>query len=502
MNKRRFRPLPWLPAILALIFLAGSVAPGVCSEQLTVELKVGGSEFLRIGHPANRISVVSPDVVEATLVGGNEIWLRGKKPGQTDVVLWEGDKRRTLLEATVVPDIAQLKRKIHELYPDEAVEVHATSSGVVLAGTVSGPEVVEQILRLARTFFPESQTPGSGGTSVTNLLRIGGIQQVLLEVKFAEVTRDSQREFQAALGLINQGRELQAAAGVGSLGVTSGGVLAGVDEGSLLLNFAGNGAANLFVNIRNLSTALRFLETEGLARILAEPRLVTQSGQEASFLAGGEFPIPVLQGTSAGTNTVTVEYRDFGVTLRFTPVVLSDGRISLRVSPSVSEITDSGLQIPTGVKTGGKDTVFSVPSLSTRRLDTTVQLYDGQTLALAGLLRDDLRETIQKVPALGDLPILGALFRSSGFTQNKTDLLVAVTPHLVKSNREGTLAYPGEMIQIPNRFEFYLEGRLEGRRSPEDQSAFGQHAFTPPKFAGERQGGLEGDFGHQPIPVR
>jgi pilus assembly protein CpaC len=264
-----------------------------------------------------------------------------------------------------------------------------------------------------------------------------------------------------------------------------------VDAGSLLLNFAGN-PANIFLNIDDFTAALNFLESEGMARILAEPKLITQSGKEASFLAGGEFPIPVPQ----DNNTVTIEYKEFGVALRFTPVVLSDGKISLRVAPSVSDIASSST-IPSGIV--GAD--FIVPNLTTRKLETTVQLYDGQTLALAGLLQDSLRESVSKVPGLGDLPIIGALFRSTSYLQDKTDLLIAVTPHLVKANKEGTLRFPGENVNPPNRFEFYLEGRLEGRRSPNEASTLSRHSFAPTAAPGVSQGGLEGVFGQESISV-
>jgi len=347
---------------------------------------------------------------------------------------------------------------------------------------------------------------GRSGGGVTNLLVVGGVQQVMLEVKFAEVVRGSGKDWQAALGLKNLGSSLTGVAGVGNAltpvtvkgfpGRLVDGTQGIVEDlsadaliqrtGSLVLHFAGN-PANIFVHIHNLTAALNFLETEGLARVLAEPRLVTQSGQEASFLAGGEFPIPVPQ----DNQRITIEYKDFGVALRFTPVVLANGEISLRVAPTVSQIASSSM-IPAGIV----GTNFVVPNLSTRKVETTVQLYDGQTLALAGLLQDNLREEVKKVPGLGDLPILGSLFRSSSYQQEKTDLLVAVTPHLVKANKEGSLQFPGENMQLPNRYEFYLEGRLEGERAASPVSGLSSHDFRQPLPA--KKGGLEGDFGHKP----
>ena len=217
---------------------------------------------------------------------------------------------------------------------------------------------------------------------------------------------------------------------------------------------------------------------ESLARLLAEPRLVTQSGQEASFLAGGEFPYQTVS-----DQDVSINFKEFGVGLKFTPIVGSDGMVTLRVSPSVSEITQL-VETSTGPQ----------PVLSTRKLNTTVRLRDGQTLVLAGLLQDDLREIVSKVPLLGDIPVLGTLFRSSSYQEKKTDLLIAVTPHIVTPVREGDISYPGEFVKAPSRMEFYLEGRLEGRRTAEDPSLLSQHSFiTEAAIDG---GGMEGDFGH------
>ena len=409
--------------------------------------------------------------------------------------------------------------------------------GIVLTGTVSSPEVVEQVLRLAQNYLPredvnsekggsnttgmsvfggkvdESSGGGTGhsGNGIVNLLKIAGPQQVMLEVKVAEVTRNWDRELKAGIGLEGLGKDFTGAVGTGNVftpienaavnidfpgapeqsGIFKGAIDGLIQNpGSLFLNFAGN-AANIFLHIDNFQTALSFLETNGLARTLAEPRLVTMSGQEASFLAGGEFPIPVPQ----DLNTITIEYKEFGVALRFTPVVLGDGRIRLRVAPSVSEIASTSV-IPAGIQ----GTNFIVPNLSTRRLDTTVEMYDGQTLALAGLLQDNLRETIDKIPGLGDIPILGALFRSSQYRQQKTDLLIAITPHMVKPVKEGSLKFPGEFLKPPNAYEFYLEGRLEGKRPFDEQSAFGRHDFHADNAASPlKEGGLDGNFGFQPV---
>lgn len=501
-----------LPAICFLglfclaLFSGTAVADDI--EHLTLDVNIGGSELVEIREPSQRMKILisNGDIIGARPLRPNlvNIYNLGKKIGFSRVTVWDDASRqvRAIIDVSVNLDLTPLKQRISELFPNEDIKVHASETGVVLSGTVSGAEVVEQVIRLTETFLPKKAEASAGGTGtgesgrgITNLLRVGGIQQVLLEVKFAEVTRSSGREWQAALGFNGLGDNSGVVAGVGGIsGDLSGGEFTGT-LGSVLLNFANftaSNPANIFVQMGDFTSALRFLEDEGLARILAEPRLVAISGQEASFLAGGEFPIPVPQ----GDETTSIEFKEFGVSLRFTPVVMSDGKISLRVAPSVSDVVETTL-----ISSGGVN--FEVPNtLTTRKLETTVQLHDGQTLALAGLLQDSLRETVTKIPGLGDLPIIGALFRSTGYTQSKTDLLIAVTPHLVKPTKEGSITFPGEYMQPPSQLEFYLEGRLEGRRFPEDPSAMSRHSFTPPPQMTEAAGGLEGEFGHEPTSAQ
>ncbi|MEN8135418.1 MAG: type II and III secretion system protein family protein [Thermodesulfobacteriota bacterium] len=497
-----------LLTVFGLLFSTGATTTEL--DRQTLQLKLGGSDVIKTIAPFKRVTIADPAIADVVILSPMEIYVYGKKVGFTSMMLWEAGQDKTVLDVVISLDVTALKEQLFELYPDEKVEVYASETGVVLSGTVSGPEVVEQVLRLTRAFLPvEAEGGGTGsgsgrsGSGITNLLRVGSNQQVMLEVTFAEVSRNSGRDLQVGMGLNNMGTDLgndfsRGAAGVGPLNIANNGIPFGEDPlnpgtnlfqatGSLLFNFINN-PANIFVEIDHFTAALHFLESEGLARTLAEPRLVTQSGQEASFLAGGEYPIPVPSGTTV--NAITIEFKEIGVGLSFTPVVMSDGKISLRVAPSVTTITDT---VPAATGSG------EVPILSTRKLDTTVQLHDGQTLALAGLLQENMREVVSKVPLLGDLPILGALFRSTNYVEEKTDLLIAVTPHLVKPVPEGSLKFPGENIQNPNRYEFYLEGRLEGRRSDDDESIIKRHNFSEMPTEAARVGGLEGDFGYQPV---
>lgn len=491
--------------------LSAEVASANNAERKTFELRKGGSELVKTEYAFKRISVADPNIADVLVLSPKEFYVYGKQVGFTSMILWDEKQSRTLVDVLVSVDPTALKKKIHELFPKEDISVTSSETGVVLAGTVSGPEVVEQVLRLTERFLTKqaeakkgSAGTGQSGGGITNLLKIAGPQQVLLEVKFAEVSRKSGRDLQAGFGLKGLGSDfagnigtknvlqpfnhiLDADKGLGghtyvpgsNSMLTDGGVLGSVqDVGSLLLNLAGQ-ATNVFINIDNFSLALNFLEAEDLARVLAEPRLVTQSGQEASFLAGGEYPYPI----DNGTDGIEIAFKEFGVGLKFTPIVQSDGMITLRVAPSVTDITNT-IETAAGFQ----------PILSTRRMESTVQLRDGQTLALAGLLKENMNNAVEKVPLLGDLPVLGALFRSSGFREEKTDLIVAITPHLVKPVKEGEISFPGEFIRKPNRFEFYLEGKLEGRRSGDDPSQLTEHRFAAASAASG--GGLEGQFGH------
>ena len=502
--KRKLTNIATGAFILALITLFCSQAWGETIERKTLNLKMSGSDIISTEFPVKRISIANPEVADVVVLSPRQIYVFGKKVGYSSVMLWEKGKSRSLLDVTVTLDLTGLKEKLYQLFPDQQIEVYGSETGIVLAGTVSGPEVIEEVLRLAQSFLPkESGTSGStstgtgsgsgtgkSGSGITNLMKVGGTQQVLLEVKFAEVTRDSGKGLQVGVGYNspNSGSDVKGAFGIGTLGVSKLGAFS-LDTGSILVNFTDN-LANVFVNIKNINAALQFLETEGLARTLAEPRLVTLSGQEASFLAGGEFPVPVPN----ETGTISIDFKSYGVALTFTPIVLSGGKISLRVAPQVSDVIYTSA-VPVGTSSAN----FQIPSLTTRKLDTTVELHDGQSLALAGLLQDNITETVKKIPGLGDIPVLGALFRSNSFTQKKTDLLIAVTPHIVKPVKEGDLNFPGSNLQLPDRYEFYLEGKLEGSRNPEIQPGLSQHDFAPPQAPLEKTGGLEGAFGHQPV---
>ena len=524
--------VPTPKIVIRLLLLALVLTGPLCGLSFAldwednIELTSGDTiNYVSQHHPLKRVIVGDPDMVFVEVVARDEIVLVGRTMGQSKIMLRDDMGNTTTLNMFVSPDVSLLKRRINQLFPNQDIKIYSNANGVILGGTVTGAEIVEQVLRVASqilaaptgggpkpikvgdtvkqaatteelaTVIAQKQiisaeagdggggaTTGTSSPQIINLMKISGPQQVMLEVKFAEVNRNSGRDLQAAFRVGGLNDKYGGAVGVGALGVsdTPGGspTLPGL-LGDLFVNFAGlNSTANVLLNIDDFTLAMQFLESESLARILAEPRLVTQSGQEASFLAGGEYPYQTVS-----DQDVNINFKEFGVGLKFTPIIQSDGMITLRVSPSVSEITEL-VETSTGPQ----------PVLASRKLNTTVNLRDGQTLALAGLLQDDLREIVTKVPMLGDIPILGALFRSSSYQQRKTDLLVAVTPHIIKPVREGDISFPGEFVKPPNRLEFYLEGRLEGRRTAADPSQLSQHSFGTGTVSDG--GGMEGSFGH------
>lgn len=451
------------------------------STRLT--LTVGKSFIIESREPVKRISISSPEIADAMVLTPWQIYLTGKSPGLTNLTLWSNSNKSysAIFDIEVMPDTVRLKEKIHEILPrEENVKVTSTHDGITLTGTVSNASAVSQVMALAQTYAPRDK---DNKPKVYNFLEVGGVHQVMLEVRVSEMSRstmkrlgfnwsyisDSGRQFGISMldnltRLTNPVTQLTPVGGLGnSLAVT--------DNVGMIFRFLGGGATwTVFIDA---------LKENGLTKILAEPTLLTLSGQTANFLAGGEYPIPVPQATGTAT-TITIEYKPFGVGLKFTPTVLDSGKISMQVAPEVSELDFSKAIALQG---------YIIPSLNTRRVSTTVELADGQSFAIAGLLRDDVREIVKKFPLLGDLPILGSLFRSSSFQKNESELVVIVTPHLVKPLDLKKQTLPTDQYVEPNDFEFYLLGATEGEGRGKEEKASGTSFL-------KKGGGLEGDFGY------
>jgi pilus assembly protein CpaC len=313
---------------------------------------------------------------------------------------------------------------------------------------------------------------------ILNLLEAGGIQQVMLEVRVAEMSRSLMRRLGVNFNWISNGTF-----GISLLNSLSKLPASGWPGNPL--SVSGN-VTGIFQFTNGATTWTAFvdaLKENGLTKILAEPTLITLSGRPASFLAGGEFPIPVPQASGGGT-TITIEYKTFGVGLNFTPTVLGNGKISMIVNPEVSD-----LDFSRSVQLQG----YTIPSVNVRRVSTVIELADGQSFAVAGLLKDDLREVVTKYPVLGDIPILGVLFRSSSYQKNETELIVIVTPHLVKPVDMAKQTLPTDQFIDPDDFEFYLLGSLEGRAKGEGAKPPAPSSAVPGLKKGS---GLEGDFGY------
>ncbi|MDG4648245.1 type II and III secretion system protein family protein [Roseibacterium sp. SDUM158017] len=381
------------------------------------------------------LSVANPAIADIATLSERSIYILGRAPGRTTMTLLGAEGNLIAnVEIQVVPDVAELRERLGEILPGEPVEVRTANDGIVLSGTVSSGQAVDRAMQLAERYAP-------GG--VSNLMMVGGTQQVLLQVRFAEMQRTVRQELSTSLGVSSSDAALGTNA-LSSLGAPSEANLgpASVDgrTGALSIAF-GAGSAQIGILIEAL-------ESNGMVRTLAEPNLTALSGQSADFLAGGEYPVPVQ-----GDNGVGVEFKPFGVNMQFTPTVVEGEIINLNLNAEVSSIG------PTVAFGGGAE----IPSLNTRRASTTVELRDGESFAIAGLLQDDFRDSVGQVPWLGDLPILGALFRSANYQREQTELVIIVTAHLVNPVRGEALALPTDRVAIPTEADLFLHGRTAGR---------------------------------------
>jgi pilus assembly protein CpaC len=441
---------------------------------LKLTLTAGKSLIIERPERIKRVTVAAPEITDAIVLTPRQIYLTGKAPGLTNVTLWNESRAiSAVLDIEVVPDVSQLKAKIYELMPQEKdVRVIGTHDAITLSGTVSSSANLSQVMALARSYAP---TDKEGKQKVINLLEVGGVHQVMLEVRVAEMSRSTMKKLGVNFSYLSDGGNTFGVSVLDNLAAAArpGPGLPTVSTSvNAIVRFLGGGATwTMFIDA---------LKEEGLTKVLAEPTLITLSGKKANFLAGGEYPIPVPQSGGIGT-TITIEYRTFGVGLNFTPTVLSNKKISMEVNPEVSDLDFSNAVSFQG---------FVIPSVTTRRVSTVLELADGQSFAVAGLLRDDIREVVRKFPVLGDIPVLGVLFRSSSFQKNETELIIIVTPHLVKPVDMAKQTLPTDQYIEPNDFEFYLMGWLEGAEKKDNAKPASQR---PAVTSG---GGLEGDFGH------
>ena len=412
----------WFAALLAVAALL--VVPAQLSgqqvEPVTVlRVPVGNSSVVMHGAILDRVSIGNPEVADAVVVSAREVVINGKRAGTTSLLLWDRAGGRAVYSVRVTADAPMLEREFRTLFPGEDIRARAVGNTVILEGEVADPKVASRAVAVARGLGEE--------VTVLDHIAVPRPSQVLLQVRFAEVSRNALRELGMAVGLYN-GPDFKSALGTGDIATLRsqrGGGGGGEGDGGFDLGVADvvSDAVNFFIfhQPSGLAAFIRALQQRGLFRSLAEPSLLAASGDSASFLAGGEFPYPVLQGGTA-SNAVTIQFKEFGIRLDFKPTITNSGMIRLEVRPEVSQ-----LDFANAVQISG----FLIPSLLTRRAGTTVELADGQTFAIAGLVDNSMTKAVTKIPILGDIPILGYLFRSEEFRRNRTELLVLVTPHLV-----------------------------------------------------------------------
>jgi pilus assembly protein CpaC len=397
------------------------IAEGRTQSALRVD--INRAVVLESAIPFAELSVANPLIADIATLSERSVYVLGKAPGRTTLTLLAADGRLiTNVEVQVTPDVGEFKERLRQLLPDEHVEVRTANDGLVLSGTVSSALKLDQALEIAERYAPER---------VLNLMTVGGTQQVQLKVRFAEMSRNLSKELGAQLGVAGSSLDGTFQGSTGAVGGAAG---------TLQLTL---GSDSVGFNV-----LLQALEEKGVVRTLSEPNLTALSGQTASFLAGGEFPIPQID----AEGNVGVAFKPFGVNLDFTPTVVDDDIINLQLSSEVSSVDfDNAV-----VVNGGR-----VPGTSSRRASTTVELRDGQSFAIAGILEDDFQNSINQVPFLADLPVLGALFRSSRYQREQTELVIVVTAHLV-SPTSGRLALPTDRIRPPTENELFLHGRVSG----------------------------------------
>jgi pilus assembly protein CpaC len=419
-----------------------------------ITIQVGRSVIIKAPWKVTRVSVTDPEVADVQVLTPDQVLLMGKALGSTDVILWSETEQVWQSRVDVDDNLVRVKEDIARFFPDARIELTRTRDVVIIRGMLARAEHAEQLHKLLE----------AAGYRYVDMTSVAGVHQVKIQVRVAEVSRASIRAL--GVNILKTGPNFFGASTIGS----STGALQPVNIGppedasaiTSNLPFVFNDEVNvsplvtLFTGIpgANLELFMQALAENQYIRVLAEPNLVAMSGEESHFLAGGEYPIPVVQGSTQGSTAITIEYREFGVRLRFRPLVLGDGTIRLKMEQELSDLSEVG-----AVEIQG----FRVPSLITRRAETTLELKSGQTFSVAGLLSRRNLARNSRIPLLGDLPILGALFRSVRYETGETELVVLVTPSLVEPvSDKMPAAVPGADYTVPGDWSFYIGGDLEG----------------------------------------
>ncbi|GLU30959.1 pilus assembly protein N-terminal domain-containing protein [Trinickia caryophylli] len=461
--------------------LRGPNCKGDVSAQSNVEVPVGKSTLVQLAEPTRNRTVGNPAVVMATLVSPRTLYLVGMSVGTTNMIVQGASGNCQVIDVIVGIDSNGLQQSLMQLMPEErGIRVSTAAGNLVLGGHVTSAQAAQQAMEIARAYANSqpSQTsqsstsnPGGGagsvseqfsstsaGSNIINMMTVDSPQQVMLEVKVAEVSKTLIDQLGSSLNL------------QGGFGSWTGALV------SSLLTGAQTIIAGAKSNKLPLSAAIDAQKTDELTKILAEPNLVTISGQEASFLAGGKVFIPVPQSNTTGSMTITLQEEEFGVGLKFTPTVLANGRINLKVAPEVSQLSPTGVT----VSATGANTSAILPLITTRRASTTVQMNDGESFAIGGLISNNITGALKAFPGLGELPVIGTLLRSTSFQQDRTELVFIVTPHLVKPLPAGGYPLPTDSFTRANELDVYATGNMEGRGAARPNSRAPGNAATQP----------------------
>ncbi len=476
-------------------------------DAITVEVPIHKSQVLDFPRPVKILSIGNPEIADVVVVRARQVYVLGKSRGTTNVVLWDNNERlQGILNINVTHDLQTLKANLHDLLPAENIQVRSANNTIVLSGEITSATSIDAALRLASSFTGPQEA--GGAPPILNLMHVGGAQQVMLDVKVAEVSRSLVKRLDFQFDVLNMASSslkvgavkggalfpdalFQQGGGdvrIPALGGTRTPVGPMIDEFAPLTRSIED--AGIFASYQNgdylLNAVIDAANREGTAKILAEPNLTTLTGEEAHFLAGGEFPIPVPQGDGG----ITIDHKEFGVSLGFLPVVLDSGVINLRVNVAVSDlVNNNSLTVGVGAE-GQVSSQFFVPALVKRSASSTLELGNGQTIAIAGMLKENLRENVSKFPGLGDIPILGALFRSQEFIKDQTELVIFVTARLARPITPEEIRLPTGSFVAPSDVEFYLLGRLHGKPGKQPRSE------NVDPLLNRNDGGTEGRFGH------
>lgn len=425
----------------------------------SLTLPANKSQVFKVNQAIGKIAVGNAEIADAVALSADSFYVYGKKAGSTNVSVYGQESQLlAVLDIIVGADLEGVKRSLHDVLPHDTISVRAVNDTIALSGSLDSPAKVSRAIEVAKQFVEKDRT-------IVNDLRVTSTQQVMLQVKVAEIQRNITKSF----GF----RPFLSVGKTNSATNPTGFTLSPLDSVNFS-NFAVAAARAVSGNFA-IAETIDALEEKGAAKILAEPNLIAMSGDTANFLAGGEFPIPLVtqSGTVGGVAQVTVDFKQFGISLAFTPTVVDKDLINLIVAPEVSQLDKTNSVTLNG---------FVIPGINTRRAKTTVELRDGQSFAIAGLISSDFTDTLRGVPGLADVPVLGALFHSSEYQRNETELVIIVTPKLVHPALAETLVAPTDSFVPPSDTEIFLMNHAENPDSGLPRATSG--------------GGLTGKYGH------